>query len=64
LPNSQTKTLIKENYDVLLTETDLIWSSVEYQDGQWYWNDVDDYVEWAMANEMEPIGMSNCCHLA
>jgi GH35 family endo-1,4-beta-xylanase len=52
-----TKTTIKDNYDVLLTETDLIWTSVEYQDGQWFFDDVDDYVEWAEKNGMEPIGM-------
>lgn len=54
--NAPGSDIIKANAEVLLTETDLIWSSVEVQDGQYFWGDVDEYLDWADANGIEPIG--------
>lgn len=53
----QTAALIVDNADVLLMETDLIWSSVEKSENVWFWDDVDEYLDFCEKNGLEPIGM-------
>lgn len=48
--------IMLDNADVLIPETDLIWSSVETSEGEFDFAHVDKYLDYCEKNGIEPIG--------
>jgi GH35 family endo-1,4-beta-xylanase len=46
-----------ENYDIVIPETNMIWSEVETSEDEYDFSFVDEYLDWCERNNVEPIGM-------